>query len=98
PLLHQEIEGIVAGLVARRRYVYLCTNALLMEQKLERFTPSKYLTFSVHLDGLEPEHDASVQRPGTYRAAVNAIERAVARGFRVTTHTTLLHGPERECN
>src|SRR4029453_8250569 len=96
PLLHPEIEGIVAGLVARRRYVYLCTNALLLEQKLERFTPSKYLPFSVHLDGFEPEHDASVQRPGTYRAAVNAIERALARGFRVTTNTTLFDGADPE--
>jgi hopanoid biosynthesis associated radical SAM protein HpnH len=96
PLLHPEIDRIVAGLVARRRYVYLCTNALLLEQKLDCFTPSRYLTFSVHLDGLEPEHDASVCREGTYRTALRAIERALGRGFRVTTNTTLFEGADPE--
>jgi hopanoid biosynthesis associated radical SAM protein HpnH len=96
PLLHPEIEQIVAGLVARRKYIYLCTNALLLEEKLPLFTPSKYLSFSVHLDGLEAEHDASVCRPGTYAKAVRAVEAALARGFRVTTNTTLFHGADPE--
>ena len=89
PLLHPEIDRIVAGLVERRRYVYLCTNALLLEKKLHLFEPSRYLSFSVHLDGLEKDHDRSVCRPGTYRKAERAIRAALARGFRVTTNTTL---------
>jgi len=96
PLMHPEIDRIVAGLVARKKYIYLCTNALLLEEKLDLFTPSKYLSFSVHLDGLEAEHDDSVCRPGTYEKAVRAIEKALARGFRVTTNTTLFHGADPE--
>ena len=96
PLMHPEIDRIVAGLVARKKYIYLCTNALLLEEKLDRFTPSKYLSFSVHLDGLEAEHDDSVCQPGTYGKAVRAIEKALARGFRVTTNTTLFHGADPE--
>jgi hopanoid biosynthesis associated radical SAM protein HpnH len=97
PLMHPEIDRLVEGLVARRKYIYLCTNALLLEEKLDLFQPTKYLSFSVHLDGLEAEHDDSVCRPGTYQTAVRAIEKALARGFRVTTNTTLFHGanPER---
>ena len=92
PLLHPEIDRLVAGLVARKKYLYLCTNALLLEEKLDLFTPSRYLSFSVHLDGLEPEHDAAVCRPGTFETAVRAIRAALARGFRVTTNTTLFDG------
>jgi hopanoid biosynthesis associated radical SAM protein HpnH len=94
PLLHPEIDRLVEGLVARRKYLYLCTNALLLEEKLDLFRPSKYLSFSVHLDGLEAEHDASVCRTGTYETAVRAVEKALARGFRVTTNTTLFHGAD----
>jgi hopanoid biosynthesis associated radical SAM protein HpnH len=96
PLMHPQIREIVEGLVARKKYIYLCTNALLLEEKLGEFTPSKYLTFSVHLDGLEAEHDASVCRPGTYTKARRAIELALARGFRVTTNTTLFDGADPE--
>src|SRR5262249_51158337 len=96
PLLHPEIERIVTGLIARRKYIYLCTNALLLEEKLPLFTPSRYLSFSVHLDGLEPEHDAAVCRPGTFEAAVSAIHAALARGFRVTTNTTLFANADPE--
>jgi hopanoid biosynthesis associated radical SAM protein HpnH len=96
PLMHPEIDRIVAGLVARRKYVYLCTNALLLEEKLPLFAPSRYLSFSVHLDGLEPEHDRSVCRDGTYARARRAIGAAVARGFRVTTNTTLFAGTDPE--
>ena len=96
PLLHPEIDKIVEGLVARRKYIYLCTNALLLEQKLDLFTPSKYLSFSVHLDGDEEEHDKAVCRPGTHEKAVRAIEAALARGFRVTTNTTLFNGADPE--
>ena len=70
PLLHPEIHEIVEGLVERKKYIYLCTNAILLEEHLDRFTPSKYLTFSVHLDGLQEEHDRAVCRDGIYEVAV----------------------------
>jgi hopanoid biosynthesis associated radical SAM protein HpnH len=91
PLMHTEIERLVEGLVARKKYVYLCTNALLLKEKLEqgRFKPSKYLTFSVHMDGDEEAHDFAVCREGTYKIAEEAIRLAVGMGFRVTTNTTL---------
>src|SRR5215470_17406299 len=87
PLIHPEIDRIVSGLVERKKYVYLCTNALLLEEKLPLFEPSRYLSFSVHLDGLEVEHDQAVCRDGVYATAHRAIEAALARGFRVTTNT-----------
>jgi hopanoid biosynthesis associated radical SAM protein HpnH len=89
PLLHPQIDEIVAGLVARKKYVYLCTNAILLEKHLDRFTPSKYLSFSIHLDGPREEHDEAVCREGVYDVAIRAIEAALARGFRVTTNSTL---------
>jgi hopanoid biosynthesis associated radical SAM protein HpnH len=97
PLIHPEMPEIVRGLVERKKYIYLCTNALLMERKLPEYTPSKYLTFSVHMDGLKEEHDVAVCRDGVYDIAVRAIKAALARGFRVTTNTTLFEGanPER---
>lgn len=96
PLLHTRIKEIVDGLIARRKYIYLCTNALLLKQKLEEglFTPSKYLTFSVHMDGQEEHHDFAVCREGTYARAVEGIRMAVERGFRVTTNTTLFDGAD----
>lgn len=97
PLIHPEINAIVDGLIVQGRYIYLCTNALLLERKLDNFTPHKQLTFSIHMDGLREEHDHSVCRDGTYDIAVSAIRKAVARGFRVTTNTTLFNTakPER---
>jgi len=92
PLMHPEMDTIVAALVAKRKYVYLCTNALLLTEKLSLFTPSKYLTLSVHMDGLRNEHDDAVCREGVYDRAVEAIRAALARGFRVTTNTTLFDG------
>ncbi|HAM55628.1 MAG TPA: adenosyl-hopene transferase HpnH [Candidatus Rokubacteria bacterium] len=92
PLMHPEMDKIVAALVATRKYVYLCTNALLLKEKLSLFTPSRYLTFSVHMDGLREEHDDAVCREGVYDRAVEAIREALARGFRVTTNTTLFDG------
>jgi len=96
PLLHPEIDRIVRGLIERKKYIYLCTNALLLEEKLDLFEPSKYLSFSVHMDGLEKEHDLSVCRKGTFKIARAAIEKAIARGFRVTTNTTLFDGTDPE--
>jgi hopanoid biosynthesis associated radical SAM protein HpnH len=92
PLLHPQIAEIVRGLVARRRYIYLCTNALLLEDKLDEFEPDPHLSFSVHMDGPRVEHDLSVCRAGVYDKAVAAIRSAVHRGFRVTTNTTLFDG------
>jgi hopanoid biosynthesis associated radical SAM protein HpnH len=96
PLMHPQIEEIVEGLVQRKKYIYLCTNALLLEEKLPNFKPSKYLTFSVHMDGPRKEHDFAVCRMGTYDVAVSAIKKAVTRGFRVTTNTTLFEGADPE--
>lgn len=94
PLLHPQIGQIVAGLLARKKYVYLCTNALKLEESLDQFTPTKYLSFSVHLDGPREEHDAAVCRDGVFDTAVRAIHAARAAGFRVTTNTTLFEGAD----
>ncbi|MYF65750.1 MAG: adenosyl-hopene transferase HpnH, partial [Chloroflexi bacterium] len=96
PLLYPHIGELVEELTRRKKYVYLCTNALLLKEKLEQnvFTPSKRLSFSVHMDGLREEHDASVCRDGVYDIAVDAIREAVRRGFRVTTNTTLFNTSE----
>lgn len=91
PLLHPQIDQIVEGLVARRKYVYLCTNALLLEKNLKRFRPSKYLSFSVHVDGPREEHDVAVCREGVFDIATSAIRAAIAAGFRVTTNTTMFN-------
>lgn len=89
PLLHREIKEIVEGIIARKKFVYLCTNALLLEKKLDLFTPSKYLTFSIHLDGLEEHHDRAVDQDGTFARAVKAVKEAKRRGFRVNVNCTL---------
>src|SRR5260370_631871 len=94
PLMHTQIDKIVEGLVARKKYIYLCTNALLLKEKLHLFTPSKYLTFSVHMDGQREHHDFSVCREGGYDLAMEGIKEAVQRGFRVTTNTTLFDGAD----
>lgn len=94
PLMHPQIKEIVEGLVARKKYIYLCTNALLLKEKLDQFTPSKYLTFSVHMDGEREHHDFSVCREGGYDIALGGVREAIARGFRVTTNTTLFDGAD----
>ncbi len=88
PLLHPQITDIVEGLIARKRFVYLCTNAVLLRRKMDRFKPSPYFSFVVHLDGLEERHDEAVDREGVFREAVAAIRQAKERGFRVTTNST----------
>jgi hopanoid biosynthesis associated radical SAM protein HpnH len=88
PLIHPEIDEIVRQLVARRKFVYLCTNALLLERKLHLFEPSPYFSWAVHVDGLRERHDESVCREGVFDKAVAAIRAAKAAGFRVTTNTT----------
>jgi hopanoid biosynthesis associated radical SAM protein HpnH len=92
PLIHKEMPQIVAGIVARKKYVYLCTNAVLLKKKMDDYTPSPYLTFSIHLDGLKDRHDASVCQDGVFDRAVEAIKLAVAKGFRVTVNCTLFQG------
>ncbi|QEQ02199.1 adenosyl-hopene transferase HpnH [Thermosynechococcus sp. QKsg1] len=92
PLLHPQIDEIVSGLVARRKFVYLCTNGILLEENLHKFKPSPYFSFSVHLDGLREWHDKCVDRKGVFDIAVKAIKAAKAKGFRVTTNTTIFEG------
>ncbi|MBI3702359.1 MAG: adenosyl-hopene transferase HpnH [Rhizobiales bacterium] len=91
PLLHKNLPEIVQGIIARRKFVYLCTNALLMEKKLSQYRPSIYFTWSVHLDGDREMHDASVCQPGVYDRAVAAIKQAKERGFRVNINCTLFN-------
>jgi hopanoid biosynthesis associated radical SAM protein HpnH len=89
PLLHKEMPEIVEKLIARKKYVTLCTNALLLEKKIDQYKPSKYFNWSIHLDGLQPEHDRSVCQEGVYEKAVAAVKLAKAKGFRVNINCTL---------
>ncbi len=92
PLMYPHIGELVRELVKRRKYVYLCTNALLLKEKIDQFIPSKYLSFSVHMDGREDDHDFAVCREGGFKVAAEGIRVAVERGFRVTTNSTLFDG------
>lgn len=89
PLIHPEIETIVENLIEEGYYIYLCTNGLLLEEKLTEFEPSEKLAFAVHLDGTEEVHDKFTNREGTYEKAFSALEKAVDMGYRVTTNTTI---------
>ncbi len=89
PLLHNEMAAIVESLVKAKKFVYLCTNGLLLEKKINQFKPSPYLTFSVHLDGLEKQHDIAVDQEGVFERAVAAIKVATEKGFRVNVNCTL---------
>src|SRR5579859_7369054 len=97
PLLHKEMPQIVEGILARGKFVYLCTNALLMEKKLDQYKPHKNFAWDVHLDGDQEMHDTSVSQAGVFVRAIAAIKSAKARGFRVCINTTLFDGakPER---
>ena len=94
PLIHKEMPQIVRGIIERRKFVYLCTNALLLEQKIDDYEPSSYLTFSIHLDGNRERHDESVCREGVFDKAIAAIRTARERGFRVTANCTLYAGED----
>lgn len=96
PLIHKEISEVVDGIIARKKFVYLCTNALLLKRRIGAFKPSPYLTFSVHLDGNRERHDASVCRTGVFDRAVEAIKLALSKGFRVTVNCTLFQGETAE--
>jgi len=96
PLLHREIDQIVEGAIARKKFVIVCTNALLLEKKMELFKPSKWFTWSVHLDGDQEEHDRSVCQTGVYDRAVASIGRAKQAGFRTIINATLFSNAEPE--
>jgi hopanoid biosynthesis associated radical SAM protein HpnH len=97
PLIHKEIDQIVSGIVAKRKFVSLCTNALLLEKKLHLFKPSPYLFFSIHLDGLREHHDRAVCQQGVFDRAISAIKAAKAAGFQVNANATIFegHAPEK---
>ncbi|MDC1127903.1 adenosyl-hopene transferase HpnH [Gammaproteobacteria bacterium] len=92
PLIHKEMRQIVQGYLDRKKFVYLCTNAILLDKHMDSYEPSKYLTFSIHLDGGRERHDASVCRKGVYDKCVSVIQKALQRGFRVTVNCTLFQG------
>ncbi|MBN8889634.1 MAG: hopanoid biosynthesis associated radical SAM protein HpnH [Rhodospirillales bacterium 70-18] len=100
PLLHKEIDEVVRGIIARKKYVIVCTNALLLEKKLDLFKPNKFFSWSVHLDGDREDHDRSVCQGGVYDRAVSAIAKAKAAGFRTIINATLFNNadPERMAN
>jgi hopanoid biosynthesis associated radical SAM protein HpnH len=94
PLIHKEMPQIVEGIVARKKFVYLCTNAILLAKHIDEYKPSAYLTFSIHLDGKRERHDESVCQEGVYDKAVAAIKLAKSKGFRVTINCTLFIGED----
>jgi hopanoid biosynthesis associated radical SAM protein HpnH len=96
PLLHPQIDEIVKGLIERKKYIYLCTNGILLEKSLDKFQPSPYLAFTVHLDGMRELHDKSVDRKGVFDTAIKGIRAAKARGFRVAINTTVFDGANPE--
>lgn len=92
PLIHRDMPEIVRGFIRRKKFVYLCTNALLLEKRMQDYSPSPYLTFSIHLDGNRERHDASVCLEGVFDKCIEVIRKARARGFRVTLNCTLFQG------
>jgi hopanoid biosynthesis associated radical SAM protein HpnH len=92
PTLHPKIDEIVHGIIKQKKFVYMCTNALLMERIMKQIPPSKYFCFVVHLDGMEEAHDKSVYRKGVFKIATRAIKTALSEGYRVTTNTTVFNG------
>ena len=94
PLLHKDMPQIVEDTINRKKFVYLCTNALLLKKHLKDYTPTPYLNFSIHLDGNRQRHDAMVCKEGVFDVAVDAIEAARDAGFRVTINSTLYEGSE----
>ena len=96
PLIHKEIPKIVKGIIDRKKFVYLCTNALLLEKRIDEFEPSPYLTFSIHLDGNRERHDASVCREGVFDKVIEVIKLAKSKGFRANINCTLFQGEPAE--
>lgn len=96
PLIHKEMPQIVAGIIQRKKFVYLCTNALLLDDRMDDYKPSPYFTFSIHLDGNKERHDTSVCRDGVYDKVIPVIKKALERGFRVTVNCTLFQNETAE--
>lgn len=96
PLLHKELPTIIDGIIDRKKYVYLCTNALLLKKRIDEYVPSSYFTWSIHLDGLKKRHDNSVCQEGVFERAVDAIAYAIRKGFRVTVNCTIFQGETAE--
>ncbi len=96
PLIHKEMPQIVEGIIERKKFVYLCTNALLLKKRIDDYKPSPYLTFSIHLDGNRERHDTSVCQDGVFDIAEEAIKLALGKGFRVTINCTLFQGEKAE--
>ena len=96
PLLHKEMPEIVQGMLDRKKFVYLCTNALLLEKKMDLYKPNPYFSWDIHLDGDREMHDRAVSQDGTYDRAIAAIKMAKERGFRVSVNCTLFDGAEPE--
>ena len=94
PLLHKEIAQIVEGILARKKFVYLCTNALLLEKKLDQFKPHPYFSWDIHLDGDKEMHDHAVSQDGTYDRAIAAIRKVKEAGFRASINCTLFDGAD----
>ena len=91
PLLHPQIADIVEALLERKKFVYLCTNGVLLRRRMDRFKPSPYFSWAVHVDGLRERHDIAVAREGVFDEVVEAIREAKERGFRVTTNSTFFN-------
>ena len=96
PLIHKEMNQIVNGFIKRKKFVYLCTNAILLKKNIDKYKPSPYLTFSIHLDGNKERHDTSVCQKGVFEKCIKAIEIACEKGFRVTLNCTLFQGESAE--
>ena len=96
PLLHKEMPEIVRGILAKKKFVYLCTNALLLDKKMEQYEPHPYFSWDVHLDGDKAMHDSAVDQDGVYDRAIAAIRRAKERGFRLSINCTLFDGAQPE--
>ena len=96
PLLHREMPKIVQGYIAKKKFVILCTNALLMKKKIDDYAPSPFFTWSIHLDGDKQMHDHAVDQDGTYEVAIEAIELAKSKGFRVQVNCTVFDGANAE--
>src|SRR6202161_553819 len=91
PLMHPQIDEIVRQLLARKKFVFLCTNAVLLPKHIDKFKPSPYFAFVVHIDGLQERHDESVSKEGVFDQAVAAIKLAQSKGFKVNTNTTFFN-------
>ena len=92
PLMHPQIVEIIEGLIKQKRYIYLCTNAILLKNYLGKLPVSPFLTLSIHLDGLEKDHDRIVDKKGVFKIAVDAVRESKAMGYRVTSATTFFEG------